>query len=646
VNKVNFNTIGIIGVDLETFDPNLKELGPGVFRKDAYVLGVSFATDNGYNEYLNVGHKDVTEKEKRENWLFIKKMLSLPCAKVFCRYSYDTDFLINLHGMEIAGDWHDISHAESLLDEYRDSYSLDSIAESYLGKHKEKGEIEAFCEQHNLKGDARKHLYLMPHALVEKYAKADTSLLLPILSAQLMKLEEESLTELYNMERFIFPLALEAHRNGMRVDETKRKLITDEHRRDLDKRRAKWNSKYPGVNVNSSPQLARVFDAEGIPFDVNNSGKKLLLEKLDIVVEQKRLPMVNAEDLFLKLGYSEKEKRAFKLENPSITSLVLETVAEEFPLAEEVETLKRLDKLINTFLDGYLVKYRVGEHIHPLYHLYTSDEGGCITGRMSSSAPNSQNFPAKKGSFNPRARDTIIPEDNCFLGKIDYSGQELRILSHFARGQGADLLRRAYNENPDLDFHQMTADMSGLDRKISKRLVFSISYGQGINSAAKKFFWTKEKAKEIYTQFNAMTPWLLRTRSDVGDVAAKRGYVRSAMNRRCRYNEEMRRTDKRYLMMNKLIQSTGATMLKKAIFDSMKAGLYESLIIHGFVHDEQFFSVPKTKEGVEAFKEMKHIMEQAIPLSVPVVAESSHGISWGETELTDFGKLAKQYGGE
>ena len=124
MNKVNFNTIGIIGVDLETFDPNLKELGPGVFRKDAYVLGVSFATDNGYNEYLNVGHKDVTEKEKRENWLFIKKMLSLPCAKVFCRYSYDTDFLINLHGMEIAGDWHDISHAESLLDEYRDSYSL------------------------------------------------------------------------------------------------------------------------------------------------------------------------------------------------------------------------------------------------------------------------------------------------------------------------------------------------------------------------------------------------------------------------------------------------------------------------------------------------------------------------------------------
>ena len=33
-----------IGVDTETKDPHLRSKGPGVFRKDVYVVGVSLAT--------------------------------------------------------------------------------------------------------------------------------------------------------------------------------------------------------------------------------------------------------------------------------------------------------------------------------------------------------------------------------------------------------------------------------------------------------------------------------------------------------------------------------------------------------------------------------------------------------------------------
>lgn len=33
-----------IGVDTETKDPHLRSKGPGVFRKDGYVVGVSLAT--------------------------------------------------------------------------------------------------------------------------------------------------------------------------------------------------------------------------------------------------------------------------------------------------------------------------------------------------------------------------------------------------------------------------------------------------------------------------------------------------------------------------------------------------------------------------------------------------------------------------
>ena len=37
----------VIVVDIETYDPNLLELGAGVYRADGYILGVSIA-DKGF----------------------------------------------------------------------------------------------------------------------------------------------------------------------------------------------------------------------------------------------------------------------------------------------------------------------------------------------------------------------------------------------------------------------------------------------------------------------------------------------------------------------------------------------------------------------------------------------------------------------
>lgn len=632
----------MLSIDLECYDPNLKELGTGVFRGDAYVLGISVADDAGLSEYYNIGHKEVTEAEKRKNWGIIEKLLLDPCPKVFANGMYDLTFLVTMHHLTVNGSLHDVIHAESLLNEYRDSYSLDSIAMDRLGVPKEKGAIEAFCEEHGLKGDPRKHLYLMPYATVAPYAKMDTKLLIPILRQQLPLLEAEGLTPLYDMERALFPYMLKMQENGLRVDEKRRKELVAGHQADLDKRQRVWQQKFPGVNINSTKQLCRVFEDNGVPYDVSNSGKELLLGRLGRKVDKKRLPMIDVEPLFDELQMSEADRRKYYMQYPSITSLILEAAAEDHPLAEEVEGIKRLDKLIGTFFNGYLVKYAVNGIIHPSYSIFVSDDGGCVTGRMSSRHPNGQNFPAVKGDFNPHFRDAIISKEGYWFGKIDYSSQENRILAHYAVGPMSEEIREQYRANPHLDMHQTVANWTGLTRKEAKRLGFGMSYGMGPTSMGKKFLWTPEKAQALYNRYIDAVPFILNTRNKVGEVARSRGYIYTLLGRHGRFTEKMKKERKDYLFLNKLIQGSAADMTKKALYDSGKAGIFDVLDLVGIVHDEFDVEIPKTRQGVEAFEEMQHIMEKAITLKVPVLAEAEHGPSWGEVEVTDFEKMRNE----
>ena len=65
--------------------------------------------------------------------------------------------------------------------------------------------------------------------------------------------------------------------------------------------------------------------------------------------------------------------------------------------------------------------------------------------------------------------------------KADYSQQEPRLLTHFARTadqEGAEEVQEAYQKE-DLDFHQQTADMAGIDRKLAKTIGLGVIYGMG-----------------------------------------------------------------------------------------------------------------------------------------------------------------------
>jgi DNA polymerase-1 len=74
--------------------------------------------------------------------------------------------------------------------------------------------------------------------------------------------------------------------------------------------------------------------------------------------------------------------------------------------------------------------------------------------------------------------------------------------------------------------------------------------------------------------------------------------------------------------------------MKKAMVDTWKSGVCDVIGVPLLtVHDENCFSVPRTKEGEEAIWEAKRIMENAIKLEVPVLTDIEVGQDWGHVDL-------------
>ena len=179
-------------------------------------------------------------------------------------------------------------------------------------------------------------------------------------------------------------------------------------------------------------------------------------------------------------------------------------------------------------------------------------------------------------------------------------------------------------------------DWTGVDRTNAKRLNFGAAYAMGVPTCARTFGWTLEESEKLLKKYHEEVPFIKYTRKKVVDIASQRGFIKTILNRRARVTQAMRDDRKLYSMFNRLIQGSAADLMKKAMVNAYNAGIYNVLIPHLTVHDELDQSAPPTKEGHEAVLELKNIMEQAIPLRVPVISDVEIGTSWGQLE--DYSK--------
>lgn len=593
----NLKNSKIISFDIETYDPELIKKGPGVYRKDGMIVGCGIANESGFAEYYNLGHPGISKSEKEKNMKYLREVLALPNKKLGTNILYDLDWLINGYDFEVNGEWHDIQVSEPLIDENLMSYSLDAQAKKYLGRGKYKDELIEFCERHGYRDNVGNHIWEMPYETVRKYSIEDVVQPIEIFTKQWTIMYEQDLLDLYRMEMGLFPLLLQMRRTGVRIDtEGVNKAIVSLSAF-LDKTQEEMWAKYGKFNYNSSKQIARILDKLHIPYNLTAKG------------------------------------------NPNLDKDTLKDMHHE--LTEKILELRSAYKTRGTFLINSFTEMNVNGRIHSEFHPLRSDDYGTISGRFSSTNPNLQQIINKDNPYGHGllCRSLFIPEEGCIWGKIDWSQIEYRFIAHYATGPKSDEIRAKYSNDPTTDYHAMIMEWTGTNRSDAKRLNFGAAYAMGAATSARKFGWSYEEAEELLQRYHEEVPFVRYTRNRVVKVAKGRGYIKTILGRRARVTDAMRAERKEYSLFNRLIQGSAADLMKKAMLDCYNAGLFNVLIPHLTVHDELDMSIPKTKEGMEAFKETKRIMENCIELKVPIVADAEIGPNWADLHKLEEGWL-------
>mgnify|MGYP003629856011 FL=1 len=618
----------IIAVDVETRDPNLLNLGPGWPRKDGNLIGIAVAASE-WSAYLPIAHEGGGNMAKDLVLRWLQDQLDHGMSVVFHNAQYDLGWLLT-EGIKVKGTILDTMIAAPLLDENRFSYSLNALGATYLGQRKAEDELRRAAHQHGV--DAKAEMWKLPAGRVAEYAEMDASLTLRLWHVLHKKLIEDDCERILDVELSLLPMIFEMRRRGVKVDvskaeqtktflEGKEKKLLKEIKDDSDIHLEPWNAK----------SLAMVFDNLGLSY-----------------------------------------QRTAKSDAPSFTKHFLKT--HDHPIARKILEVREYNKANTTFVDTIL-NHQYNGRIHCQFNQLRSDEGGTVSGRFSSSNPNLQQVPSRHPEIKSLIRGLFVPEEGCRWGSFDYSAQEPRWLMHYASLTPATRDNERVKEivdlyqKDDLDFHQLVADMAGVERNHAKTINLGIMYGMGIGKLAQTLGDIPfAEAKSLRNEYDEKIPFIRGLASAVMDIASKRAEIRTLLGRKCRFpmrelkgyskeykkpihadkleerwvdvlNTPIEERDKNwasmnperyqvafvYKALNRLIQASAADQTKQAMKDCMDRGHWPMLT----VHDELCFSI----ESDEQVTEIKKVMETCAPgLTIPSKVDVGLGENWGSAK--------------
>jgi DNA polymerase-1 len=183
-----------------------------------------------------------------------------------------------------------------------------------------------------------------------------------------------------------------------------------------------------------------------------------------------------------------------------------------------------------------------------------------------------------------------------------------------------------------IDPSEVTREM----RRKAKEVNFGIMYGIGPYGLASRLEIGQNEAKDIISRYFARFPKVQQYISETIASAKKEGYVSTLLGRRryipdIRSNNQNVRQNAERQAINMPIQGTAADMIKIAMInidrELRKRKLASVMLLQ--VHDELVFEIEKNE--VDTMQELiKKEMQQALPLSVPLVVETGIGKNWLE----------------
>jgi DNA polymerase I-like protein with 3'-5' exonuclease and polymerase domains len=587
-----------IAIDLETKDPNLMTMGSGSVRRDGEVVGIAVAVE-GWSGYFPIGHEGGGNMDRGLVLDWFEELLQTTSTKIFHNAMYDVSWIRSL-GFYINGGIIDTMIAASLIDENRFSYTLDSVGKDYISMRKNEALLKEAAKDFGVNPKAE--MWRLPAPFVGEYAEKDAEITLKLWHALQHEISKQDLWDVFNLETNLFPCLVDMKFKGVRVDvekaaavKTQLTLTEGDLLRDI--------NKIAGFDLEiwAGASIAKAFDKLKIPYDRTDKGA------------------------------------------PSFTKNFLATHPAELP--KLIVQAREINKANTTFIDTIL-KHEHNGRIHSDINQIRSDQGGTVTGRFSYANPNLQQIPARHKELGPMIRSLFIPEEKCMWGCFDYSQQEPRILVHFAslmKLEGTGTIVDAYNDG-SADFHQMIADMAGIDRKQAKTINLGIMYGMGKNKLMAELGLLKDDAEKLLKTYHQKAPFVKMLSEAVSRRADDSGKIRTIGGRLCHFDmwephgfgikKPLKHADalrehgpgiKRaftYKALNKLIQGSAADMTKQ----SMLALYREGVIPHIQIHDELDISVASLQDAEKIIE----IMEQAVDLQVPNKVDFEKGDSWGD----------------
>ena len=123
-----------VAIDLETYDPGIKDHGPGWATGNGKVVGVAIAWE-GFKGYFPIDHDAPGNYDKK---VFMRQFQDLldRCPEIVCHNAmYDVGWMRRM-GLRITSKIWDTMLMAPNLDENRMRYSLNIVAQDYLGEKK------------------------------------------------------------------------------------------------------------------------------------------------------------------------------------------------------------------------------------------------------------------------------------------------------------------------------------------------------------------------------------------------------------------------------------------------------------------------------------------------------------------------------
>jgi len=316
---------------------------------------------------------------------------------------------------------------------------------------------------------------------------------------------------------------------------------------------------------------------------------------------------------------------------------VLEELAESHEIPRMVLDYRQLSKLKSTYVDALpLLLNLTSGRLHT-----TFAQAATATGRLSSVNPNLQNIPIRT-ELGREIRAAFTAEPGHVLLTADYSQIELRLLAHYSKDR---LLVEAFRNGDDI--HTLTASqvfgvpplmVTADHRRQAKVVNFGIVYGLSAFGLSQNLGIEPSEARQFidayFQKYSGVRGFIDKTLEEVrglGKVKTLFGRVRPIPDINSK-NTNLRGFAER-TAVNTPLQGTAADLIKIAMIRIEAAirerGLKSRMTLQ--VHDELVFEVPEGELDVMRSL-VKELMENAHPLTVPLLVEIGVGPNWRDLE--------------